>query len=158
MNTIPETTVARVRAELQLVSRELGGIQTKLGVVHDGGHAYLGIVLVGVGVNAELFAARDPVSKVNALILLPAGYPVMPPLGVYVNYNFQYSGAAHNVGRGYHGAPTLTDKGWFWFCFGYALGEAAALSPWRPGSRPDNGHNLGTIIASARAQLSLGKN
>lgn len=146
-------TIDRVKQEVDLLAREIGGggdrVQT--GLLRIAGKEYLGVIVKRLAVSPQRFPGNKSV-KLPAL--LPLGYPMTPPVGVYVDLPYKVSGESHLTGKGYHGAPTLTDKGWYWYC--HAMGgfdSSRSQQLWRPAAQPDQGHNLATIIATARVAL-----
>src|SRR5262249_27422006 len=53
------------------------------------------------------------------LIASPKTYPVSPPLGFYLDRHFPLAGGGrdpHLTGSAHHGAPTLLEQGWHWYC------------------------------------------
>lgn len=82
-------------------------------------------------------------SRTDAMILLPAAYPLASPIGFYLRKGANVGGldTSHLYQRAYHGAPDLGEEGWQWFC-GVADG-------WIPGR-----HDLLGFIAAVFAMLS----
>ena len=53
------------------------------------------------------------------LIVFPSTYPDTAPVGFYLNKKFELKSGEierHLIGKGYHGAPDLTEHGWHWYC------------------------------------------
>ncbi|NTW98390.1 MAG: hypothetical protein HGB35_00325 [Geobacteraceae bacterium] len=145
-----ESTVNRVKRELAILGREIGGQvhnRMKMGLVPAGGRQYLGVIIENLAVNPRRFGGAK---AVRAMLLLPAEYPRLPPLGVYVNRQHEVA-SSHFVGKGYHGAPTLVDEGWYWFCHGVGGFDAVE---WKPAALPEDGHNLATVVAAARCRMN----
>lgn len=146
--------VQRVQEEIDGLALEMGLLNANRnritsGVVRVDGLAYIGVIVRDIAVRAENFAG---VKSVNMLALLPENYPRVPPLGVYLDRPYKAT-SSHFVHKGYHGAPTLNNKGWFWFC--HALGDFnRSESAWRPGSVASEGHNLATVFCAARVSLA----
>ena len=82
-------------------------------------------------------------SRTDALVLLPASYPLASPIGFYLKKGANVGGldTNHLYQRSYHGAPDLGAEGWQWFC-GVAEG-------WIPGR-----HELLGFISTVFAMLS----
>lgn len=82
-------------------------------------------------------------SRTDALVLLPASYPLASPIGFYLKKGANVGGldTNHLYQRSYHGAPDLGAEGWQWFC-GVAEG-------WIPGR-----HELLGFISAVFAMLS----
>lgn len=151
-----EETIARVQAEIELLAEEIGGLgadgdRVKLGRVSVGGHDYIGVLIENLGVNPARF---NNVKSVRALLLLPAEYPRMPALGVYVNQPFKVA-TRHFIKRAAHGAPDLVRQGWYWFCHGIGgFEDSGRKASWHAASNPADGDNLATIVAAARVRMN----
>lgn len=153
-----QRSIVRVRREIEIVAREIGGHgasgdRIKMGKVSVGGKEYIGVLVRGLGVNPRHFHG---VKSVNALLLVPNNYPTAPPLGCYVDRPYKVD-SSHFVQGGYHGAPSLQDQGWRWFCHGVGgFDSGSRRSLWRPGARPEDGHNLASVLAAARVAMNSG--
>jgi len=147
-------TIERVKQEVDLLAKEIGGgvnERVQMGTLTIAGKEYLGVIVKRISVSPDRFPGHK---SVKILMLLPQGYPMTPPVGVYVDLPYKVSGESHLTGKGYHGAPTLTEKGWYWYC--HAMGgfdSNRSNQLWKPAAKPDQGHNLATIIAAARIAL-----
>ena len=144
--------IERVKAEIKILEKELhGNASVKLGIVEVRGKEYLGVIVPGLRVNPERFGG---IKAVSVLVLLPPEYPYVPPIGIYLDrpYDLDNEHFSHLAG---HGAPTLVESGWYWFCYAFGgFNGAAARKAWRPKPRPEDGHNLATVIAAARVVLN----
>lgn len=151
-----DSFIHRIEEEIAILAREIGGRGTdgeriKVGRVRVGQREYTGVIIENLSVNPGSFGG---VKSVRALLLLPPDYPRQPPIGVYVNRKHNVA-TPHFVHRGYHGAPTLKDKGWYWFCHGVGgLDAGTRRRLWRPAPEPADGHNLATVVAAARVAMN----
>lgn len=147
-------TIQRVKQEVDLLAREIGGSgsdRIQMGLLTISSREYLGVIVKRVAVSPQRFPGNK---SLKLLVLLPQGYPMTPPVGVYVDLPYKVSGESHLTGKGYHGAPTLTDKGWYWYCHAMGGFEARRSTQlWQPAAKPDQGHNLATVVAAARVAL-----
>ena len=141
----PEPGVsAWLARDLDLLRDTLGGrsvVSTK--AIERGGVPYLAVEVTNVRLNERKFNRTAG----KFLLLLPQRYPAIPPIGVYINYPYQLQPGLddhHLTGDAYYGAPDLRPAGWHWYCL-RQIGAAA----WRPGARPEDGHNLLTIYSAA---------
>lgn len=85
------------------------------------------------------------------LILLPPSYPVVPPIGFYLNEPVKLKTGDRDpyfVKYGAHGAADLRDVHWYWYC--------ATIKPgaWRPRNDPRQPDNLISFAAMAYEALS----
>lgn len=80
--------------------------------------------------------------RTDALVLLPASYPLAAPIGFYLRPGAATGGLdpAHLYGRTWHGAPAVQVDGeaWLWFC--------SLAQGWIPGR-----HTLVTYLAMVLA-------
>lgn len=145
--------LARARQEMEVLAREIGAGRMEdrlsLGSVRVDNREYLGIRVSGLPVPAENFGS---VKSVNMLILLPENYPRVPPLGVYLDRPYKAK-SSHFVHRGYHGAPSLNERGWYWFCHAFGNFDNRG-SAWKPAPSPESGHNLATVVCGARISMA----
>lgn len=133
-----DSLIQRVRAEIDIVLQDIGGASTRgsrvqAGRVTVGNIDYLGVIVRDLGVNPVNFGG---VMRLNVLVLLPPDYPNIPPLGIYVDRPYNAK-AGNFVRKGYHGAPSLNEKGWYWFCS--AIGEfeqRQMRAVWKPAANP----------------------
>jgi hypothetical protein len=137
----------RLAAEIALL-REAAGRRSEIvrGTKTIGGCRYTAVLVKKVRVDEHKF----DVTFTDLLFLLPPQYPALPPIGCYLNYKWQTSDRHFILGNA-HGAPSLVNEGWYWYCVGLGGGfEAGGLTRcWRPGARPDHGHNLATLFVAA---------
>ncbi len=87
------------------------------------------------------------------LIIPPAGYPSMPPIGFYLNQKFHLKTGGHdphNTSTAYHGAPDLLHSGWHWYCVTVADGPGG----WQPSVDYREKDNLWTFLNMARETLT----
>ena len=157
MPPLSQVLVHRVKEEVQLMRVDLGGAAVEIGEVVVADKHYVGVIVSGLRVDAQRFSGAK---EVNALLLLSADYPQVPPLGVYLNrpHTMQpvgaLAGGRHFTGKGYHGAVSLQARGWYWYCHALGGWEArSAQQHWRPSARPAEGHNLATVITATRVSL-----
>jgi hypothetical protein len=90
----------------------------------------------------------------SLLIIFPEMYPVAPPIGFYLNRQFQLKSGAqdpHLVGYGAYTAPDLRAHGWFWYCVKTA---DAAAGGWRASPDFRKPDNLWTYLTMIREVLS----
>jgi hypothetical protein len=97
--------------------------------------------------------AKFGVQRLKMLVLVPQDYPRIPPLGVYLDQPYDAE-SRHFTRAGYHGAPTLTSRGWYWFCTAFGDFDAPGVA-WRATPDPEDGHNLATVITGARVSLGI---
>lgn len=147
--------VSRIKVECDLLAEKIGGKghgnRITAGKVTVGQKDYIGIIIRDLAVNPQKFGF---VRSVNMLVLVPDKYPAIPPLGIYLNQPYKVS-SSHFVGRGYHGAPSLEKKGWYWFCHSFGgFSQNQIKAAWRPAADPRKGHNLGTVVAAARIVMN----
>ncbi len=147
-------TLDRVKRELQLLSNDLpAATQLQLGQLTVNNTKYIGLIARGLPVNPACFGNHKSVSM---LVLIPPQYPTLPPLGVYVDRPYQIK-SGHFVERGYHGAPSLEQSGWRWFCSSFGgFSDRSRGNAWRPSDDIVSGHNLATVLVGARVMLELG--
>lgn len=151
-----ERIVSRVRQEIEILAREIGGTgpdesRIKMGKVSLDGREYVGVIIEALAVNPAMFHGAK---AVRALVLLPPEYPDVPPLGIYVNRDHVVA-SSHFVRKGYHGAPSLQNQGWRWFCHGVGTFDTTQRRTlWRPAANPHEGHNLATAVAAARVAMN----
>lgn len=144
----------RVKQELEVLSHELpAATHIQMGQIKVKDTNYIGLMVRGLPVNPQCFSNHKTVSL---LVLIPPQYPTLPPLGIYVDRPYKMK-SNHFVKKGYHGAPTLEDKGWRWFCssFGGFTNESRN-NAWKPSNDIVSGHNLATVLVGARVMLELG--
>jgi hypothetical protein len=105
-----------------------------------------------------LASSKFTVSHTDLLFLLPPDYPRLPPIGCYLNYPWQSTGAGdhHFTRQSYYGAPFLSEQGWYWYCVGLGGGFNTEhwLNSWRPSKDPATGHNLATLFVTARHAIN----
>ncbi len=147
--------IKRIRAEMEIMAAEVGGNSVnsdriQAGKLSVGGKEYIGVIVRNLSVRPESFARQ--VKSVNALILVPGEYPRIPPLGIYVDQPYK-AASSHFVHKGYYGAPSLHEKGWYWFCHGFGNFNSETAS-WHPTASPTEGHNLATVLAGARVAMN----
>src|SRR5262249_50794880 len=90
------------------------------------------------------------------LIIFPAGYPITPPIGFYLNRKFKLkNGKAdpHLTGSAHDGASDLLAQGWQWYCVRIPQNSAAG---WQPSPDYREPHNLWTFLAMVREVLTNG--
>lgn len=148
--------LTRIQQEIENLKSEFGynGANSnlvKLGKVIVQNATYAGLVIKQVPVKPARFANKT--RMVSLLILIPDKYPAVPPTGAYLDRPYD-SESSHFTQNGYHGAPTLVDKGWYWACFGMGS-NFNNNSGWRPTADPQVGHNLSTVFAAARTLINL---
>ena len=118
------------------------------------GNVYTAIIAKGVPLSSNKFR----VSNSDILFLLPPEYPRFPPIGCYLNFPWETVGQQdhHFTRQSFYGAPLLSDAGWYWYCVGLGGGfnRNSWLNAWKPGNRPDNGHNLNTLFVMARHAIN----
>jgi hypothetical protein len=81
--------------------------------------------------------------RTDAMILLPANYPAVSPIGFYLRQGAVKGtlDQSHLFDAAYHGAPNLTKDGWQWFC--------GIVDNWMPGR-----HSLLTYVACVFAMFT----
>jgi hypothetical protein len=141
----------RLDAEVALLRRALTSrSEVAVGSKTIGGQKYTGVLIKNVRGDERKFN----VTCSDMLFLLPPQYPALPPIGCYLNYKWSTSDRHFILGRA-HGAPSLVEKGWYWYCVGLGGGfDANAAHSWRPGTQPDNGHNLATLFVAAEYAIN----
>jgi len=141
----------RLAAELALL-REAVGRRGEVvpGTKTIGDRRYTAVLVKRVRVAEKKFGA----TFTDMLFLLPPQYPALPPIGCYLNYKWPTSDR-HFILLNAHGAPSLINEGWYWYCVGLGGGfETNGTRCWRPGAQPDNGHNLATLFVAARHAIN----
>lgn len=151
-----DKTVKRVLEEITIMALEIGGMgasgdRIQVGKIPVGGVEFIGVIIKNLPVSSKAFlGAKD----VNLLLLIGAGYPLEPPLGCYVDREYQVT-TGHFIRQAAHGAPDLLEKGWRWFCHGVGgFDKSGRNTAWKPGPRPEEGHNLATVLAASRAAIN----
>lgn len=143
---------ARLDAEVALLRKAAGGrSQVRLGGKTVGGRRYTGVLVKNVRMDNKKFG----VTTSDLLFLLPPEYPRLPPIGCYLNYRWP-TADHHFTLQSHYGAPFLGEDGWYWYCTGLGGGfdKSKWSQHWKPGSTPDNGHNLATLFISARHAIN----
>ena len=142
----------RILDELNLLGRTTKNIS--VGSKTIDGKIYTAVIVKGVPLSSRKFA----VSNSDMLFLLPPDYPRFPPIGCYLNFPWDTVGQKdhHFTLQSHYGAPLLKDAGWYWYCVGLGGGfnSNSWLNAWKPGNRPDNGHNLTTLYVTARHAIN----
>ncbi|MBF0236902.1 MAG: hypothetical protein HQM12_04290 [SAR324 cluster bacterium] len=141
----------RIQEEMGLLQQAVG-VRSPLssGPITVSGQEYTGVIVKDIRLNHPKFN----ITRCNLLFLIPQVYPAIPPIGCYLNYNFDINDS-HFTQRGYHDAPNLVDKGWHWYCVGLGGGfNQKSSSHWKPGGSASNGHNLVTLFAAATYALN----
>ena len=85
--------------------------------------------------------ARFRDRRCDLLIVFPETYPETPPIGFYLNKQFQLRGNRqdpHATGRAYYDAPDLLDQGWYWYCVRMDMSAPGAWQPQPDHRKPDN--------------------
>lgn len=156
--TIPKivkgVTQQRLQDEIALLKAAAGGRSDVVArPLTIDSTTYIGVMVK----NVRLESAKFNVSKTDMLFLLSPSYPEKPPIGCYVNYEWE-TADHHFTLMGHYGAPSLTEKGWYWYCAGLGGGfnDSAWRAHWRPGARAESGHNLSTLFISARLNINTG--
>lgn len=88
------------------------------------------------------------------LVVFPQTYPVSPPLGFYLDRQFDLAaggGDPHLTGRSYYGAPDLLAQGWRWYC---VKPLSAGQGGWQPKADYRQQDNLWTFLTLVRDVLS----
>lgn len=89
----------------------------------------------------------------SLLIVPPADYPTVPPVGFYLDRKIQLKTGGydpHATGQAYHGAPDLLQSGWHWYCVTVANGQGG----WRPSADYRQPDNLWTFLNMVRESLT----
>lgn len=89
----------------------------------------------------------------SLLIVPPADYPALPPIGFYLNKKIPLRTGGfdpHNTGTAYHGAPDLLHSGWHWYCVTVANGPGG----WRTSADYRQPDNLWTFLNMVRESLT----
>lgn len=146
----------RISSEIELLSRHVHGRgrTVKSGLKTVDGKSYVAVIVE----NFPLSRSKYRQWKTDILFMLPPDYPRLPALGCYMKFPPETTGEAdhHATLRAHYGAPELQGEGWYWYCVG--LGKKFAShgfdhkdihKAWRPGPRPEEGHNLVTLYAMA---------
>lgn len=144
----------RLESELALLRDSLGTqCRVEAGRLEEDDRAWTGVLVHNVRLNEAKFG----VTHSKLLFLLPADYPATPPLGCYLFYRHP-SRDHHFTLRSHYGAPSLEDRGWYWYCVGLGGGFDAASQRrlWKPGRRAEEGHSLLTLLASATWAMNQG--
>jgi hypothetical protein len=88
--------------------------------------------------------------RTSAMVLLPRDYPIVPPLGFYIDRSGVDAVRALGIDtrhlfpdKTFYGAPNFAQHGWAWFCLKF--------EPWRP-----NHHTLISIIMMVAAIITEG--
>lgn len=147
---------ARLTEEVELVKQAAGG-RSQIAAKPV---SYNGVHYAAVWVkNVRLSPGKYNVGSTDLMFLLPADYPATPPIGFYVNFMWgTYEKDQHFLGRSYHSAPDLSERGWYWYCAGLAGGfDGHVRRDWRPTADPSYGHNLATLFVAARYALNTGE-
>lgn len=144
-----ENAKLRVLDECELLSPLLSPKQKiRRKIITSEGKRYIALEISVVPVPPRKFGH----SNTDALFLIPASYPELPPIGCYFRY--EHKGKTererHLHGRSFYGAPDLTEENWYWFCAGVGGSltsnpGAELLQHWKPSAKPDNGTNLTDI-------------
>jgi hypothetical protein len=138
---------SRLDAELGLLRRVTGrGSPVRTGRVSIEDRGYTGVLIDNVRLDKDKFG----VTRSSLLLLLPPDYPRLPPLGCYLR--FPHRNADHHFTlQAHYGAPSLQQKGWYWYCVGLGGGFSSGewAGSWRPGPRAESGHNLSTLFLGA---------
>jgi hypothetical protein len=142
----------RLETELSLL-RQAAGARSEViaGSKTIGEAKYTAVLVKNVRVPREKFG----VTCTDLLFLLPPWYPSLPPVGCYLNYRWR-TADEHFLLQGVHGAQSLVDQGWYWYCvaLGGGFDGGSVSRVWQPGTRADNGHNLVTLFAAARHAIN----
>jgi len=78
--------VTRIDDEVNLLRKHLGGRSPiQVGSKTVAGEKYTGVLVKNVSITGRNFG----VSATDMLFLLPPRYPVLPPIGVYLNYKWE---------------------------------------------------------------------
>ena len=88
------------------------------------------------------------------LIVFPGTYPVVPPVGFYLNKQFHLKSGGtdnHLIGQASHGAPNLIEQGWYWYCVHMAIGTQGG---WQPSHDYRKQDNLWTFLTMIRETLT----
>jgi hypothetical protein len=88
------------------------------------------------------------------LIVFPETYPETPPIGFYLNKEFQLKRGgndSHLTGRAHDGAADLMRQGWFWYCVRI---EARSAGGWQPSTDYRQPDNLWTFLNMVRESLT----
>ena len=146
----------RLSIEIQLLSDHIHGRGRSIesGKKTIDGVTYSAVVIKNFPLNRSKYS----IWKTDILFMLPPQYPRVPALGCYMKFPPAIVSEKdhHATLRAHYGAPELQNQGWYWYCVG--LGRNFAVHGyedneirriWRPGSRPQNGHNLVTLYGIA---------
>jgi hypothetical protein len=137
----------RIEQEVDLLRKDAGQrSQVVIGNKTIGDKRFRAVLIKNVSVPAKRFG----VTRTDLLFLLPPEYPKIPPIGFYLNYKWSTTDR-HFILRAAHGAPSLENEGWYWYCG--ALMNSSGSRTWKPGTKADNGHNLITLFAAAKHHL-----
>jgi hypothetical protein len=143
---------SRLLAELKLLEKVAKNIV--VGTKTIGHIQYLAVLVKGMPLSSNKFK----VSNTDILFLLPPEYPKIPPIGCYLNYPWKTVGEGdhHFTRQSYYGAPFLSNEGWYWYCVGLGGGfnQQHWLNAWRPSNNPEKGHNLATLLVTARHAIN----
>jgi ubiquitin-protein ligase len=88
------------------------------------------------------------------MVVFPETYPETPPIGFYLNRQFHLKSGEqdnHFTGKAYHGAPDLTDRGWYWYC---VTMDPKARDGWSPSADYRQPDNFWTFLNMVRESLT----
>jgi hypothetical protein len=143
---------SRIIEELKLLEKVAKNIIA--GSKTIGNTKYTAVLVKGMPLSSKKFKA----SNTDVLFLLPSEYPRLPPIGCYLNYPWDTVGEGdhHFTRQSYYGAPFLSDEGWYWYCVGLGGGfnRDKWLNSWKPSNLAEKGHNLATLLVTARYAIN----
>jgi hypothetical protein len=142
----------RINTELKIFEKVGKNIIVGSKKIND--KSYIAVLVKAMALSSRKFK----VSNTDILFLLPSEYPRIPPIGCYLNYPWATVGQGdhHFTRQSYYGAPFLSDEGWYWYCVGLGGGFSHErwLNTWRPSNNPEKGHNLATLLVTARHAIN----